>query len=403
MQALRIEDHSLAGWSSYAQKFGFVPDPMILRTGEVFLNGASGSKALERADTRVWHALQENIGGLIEFFDMLVTRDAIPLINYDDTFDMMKVVAPLNRMMPDRTCPVVIGWNAYNAVKKGALLNLGGLDLADLKRFADIANELDALRYEWEPALSVADGDPAVAIVRDKFANIGGMTRTAAQFVLGGFIFSGFAQASGTTHYIQPKRARFFLGLTAARDQAGSFSHQDEDAIFSVAAERLRGTKAEVGAAEPVPPVLPYLLGQGEPSNVRVLLDRALAFRESNEGKRYREVVNDIRADGIQARRAEDMIKQERDKALAFLAPYSKLDAERSRSLEIKLSAETVGLPVKFSGETTAKIGVPNWLRVWWNDNVPFGGMRKTLRRMWMAGDSYQDLSGRLRNLWAKS
>jgi hypothetical protein len=114
-------------------------------------------------------------------------------------------------------------------------------------------------------------------------------------------------------------------------------------------------------------------------------------------------VVNDIRADGIQARRAEDMIKQERDKALAFLAPYSKLDAERSRSLEIKLSAETVGLPVKFSGETTAKIGVPNWLRVWWNDNVPFGGMRKTLRRMWMAGDSYQDLSGRLRNLWAKS
>ncbi len=262
MQALRIEDHSLAGWSSYAQKFGFVPDPMILRTGEVFLNGASGSKALERADTRVWHALQENIGGLIEFFDMLVTRDAIPLINYDDTFDMMKVVAPLNRMMPDRTCPVVIGWNAYNAVKKGALLNLGGLDLADLKRFADIANELDALRYEWEPALSVADGDPAVAIVRDKFANIGGMTRTAAQFVLGGFIFSGFAQASGTTHYIQPKRARFFLGLTAARDQAGSFSHQDEDTIFSVAAERLRGTKAEVGAAEPSHPCFRIFLGR---------------------------------------------------------------------------------------------------------------------------------------------
>jgi hypothetical protein len=403
MQALRIDDHSLAGWSSYAQKFGFVPAPMILRAGEIFLNGASGSKKLERADAQVWHALQENIGGLIDFFDMLVTRDTIPLINYDDTFDMMKVVAPLSEMMPDRMCRVVVGWNAYNAVKKGALLNLGELDLADLEHFAGVAKELDALRYEWEPALGVADGDPVVATIRDRFANIAGMTKTVAQFVLGGFIFSWFAQASATTHYIQPKRARFFLGLTAAREQAGWFSHQDEDAIFAVAADRLRGTKAELGAAAAVPPVLPYLLAQGEPSDVRVLLDRALAFRKSDEGGRYRKAVDDIRADGVKARRAEDLLKQERDKALAFLAPYSKLDAERSRSLEIKLSAETVGLPVKVSGQTTAKIGVPNWLRVWWNDYVPFGGMSKTLRRMWMAAESYQDLSGKLRSVWAKS
>jgi hypothetical protein len=60
-------------------------------------------------------------------------------------------------------------------------------------------------------------------------------------------------------------------------------------------------------------------------------------------------------------------------------------------------------LPIKVSGQTTAKIGVPNWLRVWWNDYVPFGGMSKTLRRMWMAAESYQDLSGKLRSVWAKS
>jgi hypothetical protein len=144
------------------------------------------------------------------------------------------------------------------------------------------------------------------------------MTKTVAQFVLGGFIFSVFAQASGTTHYIQPKRACFFLGLTAAREQAGWFSHQDEDAIFAVAADWLRGTKAELGAAVAVPPVLPYLLAQGEPSDVRVLLDRALAFRKSDEGGRYRKAVDDIRADGVKARRAEDLLKQERDKALAF-------------------------------------------------------------------------------------
>jgi hypothetical protein len=54
MQALRIDDHSLAGWSSYAQKFGFVPDPMILRAGEIFLNGAS--------DRRNWSARTRRFG-----------------------------------------------------------------------------------------------------------------------------------------------------------------------------------------------------------------------------------------------------------------------------------------------------------------------------------------------------
>src|SRR4051812_21383392 len=177
MQALSIDDHSMAGWSGYAQKFGFVPDPMILRTGEIFLNGARGSIGLGRADTEVWRALQDNIGGLIDFFDMLVTRDSIPLINYQDTFDMMRVVAPLQDILPDRMCPVVIGYNAYNTVKKGALINLGQVELADLQRFAGIANELDALRYEWEPALGAPGGDPVIAAVSEKFANVSGMTK----------------------------------------------------------------------------------------------------------------------------------------------------------------------------------------------------------------------------------
>jgi hypothetical protein len=80
MAPLVINDHSLAGWSAYDDQFGFVPDPMILRTGEVFLNGASGIKALERSDFDVWRALKENLGGLMDYFDMLVTRDIIPLI-----------------------------------------------------------------------------------------------------------------------------------------------------------------------------------------------------------------------------------------------------------------------------------------------------------------------------------
>jgi hypothetical protein len=404
METLRIATHSLAGWSTYGEEIGFVPDPMILRTGEVFLNGASGTHALERRDFDVWDALQQNIGGLLDFFDMVVTREVIPLINYGDTFDRMKIMAPLDRLLPDRIRPVEIDYSVYNAIKKGALLKLAEVDLPGLARFGDIALELRAFRYEWEPALSVPDSEPAVDAAREKFAAVDEATRRGAQFLLGGFIFSGFAQASQSTHYIQPKRARFFLGLTAASDRAGAFSFRDEDAIFAAAAARLRDTRAEMQNADPVPPVLPYLLAQGEPTNVRELLDRAIAFRDSVEGKRFRRVVADIRADGVKGRRAEDAVRREREQAIAFLAPHSKLDAKRSRSLEVKLSAETVGVPfVKAGAETSVKLGIPTWLRLWWNDEVPFGGMRKTLRRMWMAVESYQDLAGKLQRVWVKS
>jgi len=124
MQPLSITNHSLAGWSSYAAQIGFVPDPMILRTGEVFLNGANGTRALERSDFDVWKALAENIGGLIDFFDMVITRDTIPLINYGDTFDRMKIVAPLDEILTGRTRRVEIDYTVYHTIKKGALLKI---------------------------------------------------------------------------------------------------------------------------------------------------------------------------------------------------------------------------------------------------------------------------------------
>ena len=67
METLHITEHSKAGWSSYATEFGFVPDPMILRTGEVFLNGARGVAPLERGDFVIWDSIRENLGGLLDF------------------------------------------------------------------------------------------------------------------------------------------------------------------------------------------------------------------------------------------------------------------------------------------------------------------------------------------------
>jgi hypothetical protein len=104
--------------------------------------------------------------------------------------------------------------------------------------------------------------------------------------------------------------------------------------------------------------------------------------------------VNSIRADGTQARRVEDAIKVEREKALRFLAPYSKLEADQSRSLDFEFGM--------FGAKAKFRPHLPTSWRVWWNDEVPFGGVRKTLRRMWMAADGYKDLSTKLQDAWIR-
>lgn len=83
---LQVSEHSVAAWQSFAKAAQFVPDPMILRADEVFANGAKGAKALGRPDMNVLAALRDNIAGLIEFFDLVVAYDRVPLINYDYTW-----------------------------------------------------------------------------------------------------------------------------------------------------------------------------------------------------------------------------------------------------------------------------------------------------------------------------
>jgi hypothetical protein len=118
-------------------------------------------------------------------------------------------------------------------------------------------------------------------------------------------------------------------------------------------------------------------------------------FANSEDGKAYREFARRLESDGIAAQRAEDLVDDQHKKALELLKPYSRIDPGKSRSLEIK--ADVMGVGAGIGG-----IGIPVWLRVWWNDHIPFGGIRKSLRRMWMEAESYRDFSGRLRALWAK-
>jgi hypothetical protein len=401
---LEVSENSVTGWQAFSKAAGFVPDPMILRAGEVFANGAKGSKALGKSDTDVMAALRENIAGLIEFFNLAVMYDRVPLINYEYTFDVDSVPVQIETLLGAKALPVKIGYEAYAQIKMGALASLAAMDLGRITRFGHQLAELDALRYDWRPQLEDAKPEGWLA----EAALLDPPTRLAAQFLLGGLIFSGFAQASVTDHIIQPKRSRFYLALTAAPETAGGVTRHDEDAVFAAAEQGLKGTNAEVRRLDALPPVLPYLLAKA-PENVSAgdLLKRALDFANTKDGEAYCKAARIIRGDGPPAAQTADLAKAAKAEAEALLAPYSKLASGHGGlkvSAEVKAKVPLVpGLvDVTATVSTSKELSAPAWLRLWWNDHAPFGGQRKTFSRMWLAAESYDSLEKRLIAAWAQ-
>lgn len=391
---LTIRDHSVAGWSAFSAAASFVPDPMIVRAGEVFANGVRSAQALHTSDMEVMAALRDNLGGLLAFFDLLVAHDRMPLINYEYTYDIGSVPTPITDLLGDKALPVVIGYQAYETVKAGALHSLAAMDLARITQFGHQLAELQSLRYQWKPSLQDGprEGWLAQAALLDE------PTLLAAQFLLGGLIFSGFAQASLTEHVIQPKRSRFYLALTAAPPTAGGVRHDEEEAVFTAAEQGLQGTSARARRLDALPPVLPYLLAKAPPNVTAAdLLKRALDFANTKEGDAYRKAAALIRGDGVEAARTADLAKAARAEARALLTPFSTLaDGEGGLKVEASIGLEGPQLAVSNT------LHAPAWLKLWWNDHAPFGGLRKTFRRMWLTAESHEALERQLLAAWAR-
>jgi hypothetical protein len=392
---VEILEHSFKGWSEFAARAGFVPDPMILRTGEVFINGLSGTKALGRSDLEVWAALADNIGGLFDFFDLVVTRDRIPLIDYRYTFDVDSVSQPLELLLGHKAFPVMIAYGPYDVVKRGAFNCLAQIELSQVRAFGDQLRELDSLRYDWQPRLDDYQGKESWLSHSDRLDD---HTARAARFLLGGFIFSGFAQASGTDHFIQPKRSRFFLSLTAS-SVTHHIGHDVEQPIFDEAIKKLNGTVATVHRLNALPPVLPYLMAMA-PSDVTAagILRLALAFPETPDGMRYCAAASSLRKDGIEAQKINDAALAAHKEALELITPFSRL-ADHDGGFQVEVSLGLDGPKIALSKQ----LRLPAWLRHWWNDQTPFGNMRKTFRRMWLDTDCYQQIQRQIRDIWARS
>jgi hypothetical protein len=145
-------------------------------------------------------------------------------------------------------------------------------------------------------------------------------------------------QASGTGHYIQPKRSRFFLSLAAAPKVLGQIGHDVEQPIFDEALEGLNGTTAMVHRLVGLPRVLAYLIAKAVPgATAPDILRLALAFPETTDGKRYRAAAAVLRKDGVQAQKAKDAAFVAREEAIKMLKPFSRL-AEHDGGLHVEVS-----------------------------------------------------------------
>lgn len=242
-----------------AARLDVIPDPMVMRIADLFIGGKGFATARGLETDKVWRAIEGNLDGLIAFFHLLMTRDRIPLIDYEYTFDATNFDA-----LGD--VAVVLHPPIYADVKEQAKLKLSKIDLnrIPLERREEMAQERDdefrAVGFDWFP-------DPGEQFVAGD--------KLLGTLLLGGLIFGSYAQLSGSGHILQPTRKRLLLELTQP-DDAPLWGARQEAALFkrltAVVAEDPRLSEHDTQLP---PTILHFLLGKQLPSP-RHLLDEAL-------------------------------------------------------------------------------------------------------------------------------
>jgi hypothetical protein len=151
--------------------------------------------------SQTWPALEKNIDSILAFFHALMTRDRIPFIDYEATYESFFLKSNVG----------LIGLNVhpaldvYHSIKQEALKKLEGFDASRLPMgtAAALGNELMAVGYGWAPDIDDLQLEKT--------------EKQVAGFILGGLIFGGYAQASKADHLLQHTRAKMFVALAARK------------------------------------------------------------------------------------------------------------------------------------------------------------------------------------------
>lgn len=397
---IKVAKNSWHGWRDYARRVDYVPDSMTLRTAELFFNGATGCKDLGEKDL-IWEAIDRNLHGLLTFVDTVLTREAVPLIAYSNSYKA-GAAESIGQLIGQLAIPVTIENPVYDEVSRAAVaklktLNIGAIPEVDV---LDVIGELRAFAYDWNPNLfDYEESDPN--------------RRLIAQFIVGGLMFGWYAQVSETDHLIQAKRSRVFAALTKPDHKEGDVKWEQEVKIFEALRETCLGADTVRLDEMPAgPTIMPYLLFGAEgksPATTKEVLDHLLSLRESGLGASYREWFKDLRTSLLQGRYATDakddieVVRVELEHRLRGKFP--------KWSREFKLTLPTLSIDVpgaklsmgKLELVGNVRLGVPDWIRNWLLDLSPFGRHRKLLLRTALAEAEYRNVSKHLWEMWSKS
>jgi hypothetical protein len=378
----------------------YVPDPMVLRAADLFIGGKDFVKKIypdsdngirngaEVTKEKVWATIDKNIDGLIAFFHLLMTRDRIPLIDYDSTFNDQNF-----RTLGDIAVPLHPPFDVYQRFKKDAQNRIKDIDLRKLPRsmIDDIAEELVSSGYGWLPEAGLDELDAT--------------QRTAAGFLMGGLIFGSYAAAIRGDHLLQSKRARLFMELTIKPDQRTQWGWEKESELFAEL-DKIALRDPHIATRDrPLPPTVLTLLVENAKSP-RDLLDQALRLREEDEWKQYRAWYARLRKawdDGSHDPEAElDVLRatEEIGKRLAQRRNEPVPLREKEVAFKFKLGVDLGGVKAEAEAGNLEQMRLPDYLRNWFVDTFRMRSHRKLLMRMSLEQQRYANLTLGLRNVW---
>ena len=381
-----------------------IPDPMVMRIADLFIGGRSFAREAKLDPDKVWDAIQQNLDALIVFFHLLMTRDRIPLIDYEYTFNTTNFGA-----LGD--IAVALHPSIYPDLKERAKQKLASLDIAkiSLARRDELAaarsDELAAVGYDWFP-------EPG-----GQFA---GSDKVLGTLLLGALIFGGYAQISGSDHVLQATRGKLLLELTQPDDAPLWVGHQEAKLFSRLNEVVIRDPRLSSREMQVPPTILPVLIQQGVTSP-RHLLEKALDLRDKDaDFIAYRHWYGELREAWARGTHREDREKDVVDTTKELVRRYppgkDPLETRPMWSREIGIKA-TVGAEVGFDvgiahnqlkADVEADLGqvtvsFPNWVRNWFVESIRFRSHRKILLQMALAQHNSDYLVLGLRKIWNAS
>lgn len=230
------------------------------------------------------------------FIDLIVLYDRLPAFNYGDTFSYLSAVkldAALNQFGEKVFWHIDVEHGVYDIVKQRALGQLSQV-VADPEYFRSqaarsVLASLAAIRYDWSPSL----GELNDRVADDE-------ERRIAQFILGQLVFSGYAQLTGSPHFVAPRRSATLVNMSLPQPERAD---GPEAAIYDELRRRIRDAGGGWRGIEApwTPSFVPYLLEQMDVyrQGPDELLKRALDLRNDRAVQDYRRLRRDLLSSDI--------------------------------------------------------------------------------------------------------